>query len=613
VSCRTVSVVSLRRATASVAAALVAALIGPAAASAAFVPALGSPFPTGATTQALAVVDADHNGTVDVAAGSLRLLRGDGSGRLSAGVPIASVGAVEALASGDLNGDGLRDYAAVTGDSPRRLLTFTAQPVGGYVQAEVWSDPDASSVAIANVDGDGLSDLVATAADGGDDVTVLRNLGGAYLGTSYPSGLPAPDDVALGDLTGDGRLDIVVAGGSREIATLVNRGDGSYEDGAHSTTPAAGTVERLALGHFEGDGMLDVAATDSAGSPAIVLMRGNGDGTLRTADRPGTGTPSAPTAIDANDMDGDGRLDVVVGSADGRFAVLLGNGGAGLAPTPDSPFGNGDPGAGAVADIAAIDMNHDEQPDVVTANRSGSVSVMLNSATGLLAPTPAGIRFGAMAAGAPAHGGVVTLRSQRGRLRISRVDLQGPRSFTVDGRGCVGQTLLLGQSCSMPVTYLPARRAGRQAALLSVDANAAAVVVPLSATPRAPLVTAARVRPRKVKRGKALKLRYAISEAARARVLVERALTGRRVDGECVPVARSNRLRKPCTIWATLAKVPDAGETGANVLRLRARLRGRSLAPGLYRLSVSATDRYRNRSDERTVKFRVVQAARRAK
>jgi len=592
---------------------IAAVLIGPAAASAAFVPALGSPFPTGATTQALAVADADRNGTVDVAAGGLRLLRGDGSGHLSGGVPIGSVGPVEAVASGDLNGDALRDYATITSDSPRRLLTFTAQPIGGFVQAEAWSDPAASSVAIAKVDGDALADLIVTTADSGQNVTVLRNLGGSYLEDSYPSGLPAPTDLAVGDLDGDGLTDIVAAGGSAAVSTLTNAADGSFSDGSSYATGAVGEVDRLALGRFDGDGALDVVATDSGGASAVVLMRGNGAGGLLSAGRKATGLAASPTAIDANDMNGDGRSDVVAGAPGGRFSVLLGNGAAELTPTSDSPFGAGDPAGGTVDDIAAVDMNHDEQPDVVTANRPGSVSVLLNSATGLLTPSPAGIRFGEMPAGDAARGGAITLRSQRGRLRISRVDLQGPRSFTVDGRGCVGHTLLLGQACTMSVTYVPPRRAGRQAALLSVDANAAAVVIPLGATPRAPLVTAARVKPRRVKRGKAFKLRYAISEAARARVLMQRATAGRRVDGECVAARRSNRRHRRCTIWTTLAKVPHIGDAGANVLRLRARAAGRALLPGLYRLSVSASDRFRNRSDERTVKFRVVQAARRAK
>jgi FG-GAP-like repeat len=613
VSCRTVSAMSLRRTTASVATAFAAALLGSASAQAAFVPALGSPFPTGATTSALAVADADRNGTVDVAAGGLRLLRGDASGRLGAGVPIGSVGSARAVATGDLDGDGLRDYAAIVGDSPRRLLTFTAQPLGGYAEAEAWSDPDASSVAIANVDGDGLADLVVTVADNGADVTVLRNRGGTYIEDSYPSSLPAPADVAVGDLTGDGLPDLVVAGGGTAVSVLVNAVGGTFANGAPHPSGAAGSVERLVLGQFDGDGMLDVAATDSGGAPAVVLMRGNGAGGLLAAGRRPAGLPSAPTALDANDVNGDGASDVVVGAAEGRFSVLLGDAAAELRPTADSPFANGDPAGGTIDDIAAVDMNHDEQPDVVTANRPGSVSVLLNSATGLLSPSPGGIRFGEMPAGAPARGAVVTLRSLRGRLRISRVDLEGPRSFTVDGRGCVGRTLLLGQTCSLPVTYAPARRAGRQQALLSVDANAAAVVIPLGATPRAPIVTSVAVKPRKAKPGARLKLRYGLSEAARARVLVERSSTGRRADGECVPATRSTRRLERCVIWTTLATLARPRKARAAVLRPRARARGRKLAPGLYRFAVSATDRFRNRSAERTVKFRVVQAARRAK
>jgi hypothetical protein len=271
------------------------------------------------------------------------------------------------------------------------------------------------------------------------------------------------------------------------------------------------------------------------------------------------------------------------------------------------------PAAGAISDVAAVDMNHDGQPDVVTANRPGTLSVRLNSATGLLQPEPGGIRFGTMPAGDPVRGGTITLRSLRGRLRITRLDLQGPRTYAVEQRSCVGKTLLVGQTCSMHVTYSPPRRAGRQQGLLYVDANAAAVVIPRGATVRAPLVTKLRLEPRKPRAGRRMALRYRLSEAARTRVLVQRGAAGRSVDGECVERDRSNRRKRPCSIWTTLAKVAKSGRVGRNHVRLRARPRGRALAPGRYRLSVSATDRFRNRSDETYVKFRIAQAARRTK
>jgi len=605
---------SLRRTTARLTVALAMGLFGVPSAHAAFVPALNSPYATGATTEALTVGDTDRNGTVDAAAGGLRLLRGNGTGQLFSAGAIGNVGAVEGVAGGDLNGDQRRDYAAITSGTPRRLITFTALPIGGYDAAEVVSDAgEASDVAIANVNGDGLADLVYVEADGGANVTVLTNLAGIYVESSYSADLPAPADLAVGDLTGDGFPDLAVAGGAASVSTLVNDGDGTFVAGDAHPAGTTGTAERLALANFGGSSGLDVVATDSAGTPAVALLLGDGSGGLLAQGRRATGLTAPATSVDVNDVNGDGPVDVVAGTTNGRFALLQGNGGFGLTPAAGSPFASGDPAAGTIADVAAVDMNHDGQPDVVTANRPGSIAVQLNSATGLLEPQPSGIRFGTMPAGDPVRGGTITLRSVRGRLRITRVDLQGPRTYAVESRGCVGKTLLLGQACSMHVTYSPPRKAGRQQALLSVDANAAAVVIPLSATPRAPLVTRLRLKPRKPSAGRPMVLRYRLSEAARTRVLVQRSFAGRRVDGKCVEQERSNRRRRPCTIWTTLAKTTQRGRARANRIRLRARAKGRTLAPGRYRLSVSATDRFRNRSDESYVKFRIAQAARRTK
>lgn len=613
-SCRTVWLMASRRMSATAVAVLLACLFWAVSAQASFVPALGSPYPTGAAAHALAVGDADRNATVDVAAGGLRLLRGDGTGRLFGTLAIGAPGAVEGIAFGDLNGDTLRDYVAIAPGSPRRLLEYTAMLGGGYVERTILEDAGAATdVAVAQLDGDGVADVVLVRAEPGMNVSVLRNVGGSYVEGSYASGLPAPVDVAAGDLDRDGRHDLAVTGGDDNVATLLNAGDGTFASGATYGAGPVGSVDRLALGHADGDGRLDVMATGSAGTGAIVVLRGNGAGGLVASGRWATGLPSAPTSIDVSDVNGDGPIDVVAGSAGGHVSLLLGNGAARFAPAADSPFAAADPLAGAVEDVVAADMNHDGQPDVITANGPGSVSVLLNSATGLLAPSPAVVDFGQMAAQSALRTASITFTSRRGRLRITRVDLQGSRAFSVTSRGCVARTLLLGRSCTMSVTYRPPRRAARHEALLSIDANAAAVVVPLGATVRGPVVSRLGVTPRPARPGQRMKLRYRLSEDARVRVLMQQALPGRRVDGECVAAAGVGAKGRRCRAWGTLATVHRRSVAGRRSLRLRARARTGKLAPGLYRLSVSAVDRFRNRSDERSVRFRVAQAARRAK
>jgi uncharacterized protein YkwD len=84
---------------------------------------------------------------------------------------------------------------------------------------------------------------------------------------------------------------------------------------------------------------------------------------------------------------------------------------------------------------------------------------------------------------------------------------------------------------------------------------------------------------------------YTLSAPATVTVRFERVLTGRRAGARCVAPRASTRSAAPCSRYVKLAgSLTDAGEQGANSFGFRARLRGRRLAPGRYRLRVVATD-----------------------
>jgi FG-GAP-like repeat/FG-GAP repeat len=588
--------------------ALAVCLLWAVPAQAAFVPALDSPVSTGVTARALAAVDADRNGTVDVAAGGLTIWRNDGTGRMRFPAVVGSPGPVEGLASGDLNGDGTPDFAAIAPGSPRRVLVYTAVPgTASYIQTTALPDAgdDAADLAVVNLNGDGLADIVVASEATGSNVTVLRNQGVGFVDASYESHLPAPSDIAVADFTGEGAPDIAVAGGDDAVSLLVNTGGGTFADGNLRATGAAGTVSRLTTAHVDGDGLADIVAAAAGATPAALVLRGVGGGGFAALGPQPLGLPFAPLSIATGDFNGDGATDIVAGSGGGLFAVLHGNGGGGLSPAPGSPFRTDDPAGGDVTDVAAVDLNRDSQLDVATANRPGSVSAMLNSDTGLLAPSPATADFGVRAARTAPSTRVVTLRANRGRLRITRLERQGTSAFSIRDDDCVGRALLLGQSCSLSVTFTPPRRARRYEALLSVDANAAAVIVPLSGTVRAPVVLRPRLRPKRVKAGGRLNLRYRLSEPARLRARIERALPGRRASRLCVKPNRGNLRRRRCTIWQPVTTVSSLDVAGPNLLRLRSRAKGKPLAPGAYRLEITAADRFGNRSEERFAKFTV--------
>jgi hypothetical protein len=585
----------------SVLATLFAGLALAAPAHAGFVPALGSPFATDVPGAPIVVGDADRNGTVDVAAGRLQLLRGDGSGHLRPPSRIAMLPGVDALAAGDLTGEGQIDYVAVVDGVPDSVVMYSAALGAPYGAMGI--DPDvgeSGGIALGDLDGDRLMDVVVTHAGTSDEVSVLLNRGASFMRDDYSAGVDLSGSVELVDLTGDGWLDVLAGSDDPEVSLLANQQDGTLDLGVVTTSGAAAAASSVEIADFDGDARPDVATT--AGQAGVALLRGIGGGALAPFGPPRATGVGAATDLAVGDLNGDARTDLAASSEDGEVAVLLGNGSGALAPAPGSPVSSG---AIAADQVEVADMNRDGQFDVVTGNGPSAVSVLLNTDTGFLQPLPAGIDFGPMPAGSQSLTRTVTMRATRGRIRITRLDFRGSRAFSVAAGRCVGRTLTLGQQCTLTVTFTPPRRAGRAEALISLDANAPAIVVPLGATPRAPQVSELRLRPRVVRPGRRMVLRYLLSEGARVRTLVQQALPGRRVAGQCVVLRPSNEQRRRCTIWRTLTKLARQRDAGANRQRLRARSRGRVLAPGRYRLSVSAADAFRNRSPERTVRFRV--------
>jgi hypothetical protein len=85
-------------------------------------------------------------------------------------------------------------------------------------------------------------------------------------------------------------------------------------------------------------------------------------------------------------------------------------------------------------------------------------------------------------------------------------------------------------------------------------------------------------------------LRYSLSENANVGVVVQKAGKGRRVRGRCRRQTRRNRSRPRCTRWVQIGTLTDSGETGGNSLTIPRRLRRANLAPGLYRVVITATD-----------------------
>jgi len=162
----------------------------------------------------------------------------------------------------------------------------------------------------------------------GELYVLLGNGDGSFAPADYYDAGGNAHSVVVGDMNSDGDLDLVVAtgGGSwgSEVFVFPGNGDGTFgESVAHNS---AWGPRSAAVGDLNGDGDLDVATANWNSGTASVFL-GNGDGTLATGAHYGAGSGSDPNAVAAGDLDGDGDLDVAVPKYySDNMGVLLGNG-----------------------------------------------------------------------------------------------------------------------------------------------------------------------------------------------------------------------------------------------------------------------------------------------
>lgn len=250
---------------------------------------------------AIAIADVNGDGAPDLlvaisdAFGSAGVLLGNGDGTFRPATTYDSGGTSPfSLAIGDLNGDGIPD-----------LVLGNFYPIKG----------NRTTVAVLLGNGDGTFQPVVTYYSGGNQ-----------LGA-----------VAVADLSGDGKLDVVTAncvpGGSFActwknakdgvVGVLLGNGDGTLQPAA-AYDSGAQTASGVAIADVNGDGKLDVLVANEnyKAEGSIGVLLGNGDGTFQGTITYTT-TALHPFYVAAADVNGDGRPDLIVTS--GVIGVLLNN------------------------------------------------------------------------------------------------------------------------------------------------------------------------------------------------------------------------------------------------------------------------------------------------
>lgn len=207
---------------------------------------------------------------------------------------------------------------------------------------------------------------------------------------TYVTGGPQTNasSLAVADVNGDGKPDLIVAnvvtsccGGVESIGVLLGNGDGTFQSPIVITSVSQiGEFNALAVADVNRDGKPDLIVTTccaSNGDNQAAVLLGNGDGTFQSPvlyDLGGTG-PS----IAAADVNGDGKPDIISanwnGSNNSTVTVLLGNGDGTFQPPIASPAPD-DPGCLTIADV-----NSDGKPDALICSEN-TVAVLLGNGDG---------------------------------------------------------------------------------------------------------------------------------------------------------------------------------------------------------------------------------------
>ncbi|MCX7072255.1 MAG: FG-GAP-like repeat-containing protein [Gammaproteobacteria bacterium] len=300
-----------------------------------------------------------------------------------------------AIAVSDLNGDGIADLAIANTQgggslSNQRLTILLSKPAGGYQAApDVPLTVDANSVAAADFNGDGKPDL-AVAAGGPTGGGLLILLGDGHGGFGSPGNVLTQNQrwVATGDFNNDGRPDLAVTIGVtlRILLNTTAPGAGSASF-IESRSTTGGSQSFIAVGDLNGDGKTDVVMPNQAsGNGTVLVLLGDGAGGLRT---PGSfPVGSFPSAVAIGDLNGDGKADLAVtnSNSSGSISILLGDGSGSFGAASNIPVGR------FPSSLAIGDFNGDGKADLAVAidNFGNNVPILLGDGSGGFTAGPVG-------------------------------------------------------------------------------------------------------------------------------------------------------------------------------------------------------------------------------
>lgn len=288
------------------------------------------------------------------------------------------------LAIDDLDGDGLIDIIGSQGSG--FVATFKNKSESSLYSFYPKENFSISSgyYFLADLDGDGRKDVLSAQSFGG--IKIIRNLsvpGDIAFSAPEVSVSGSPGKISIGDLDGDGKPDLVIAySTSNKISIMRNTSTvGSFSFAAIVNYTTGFNPNTSCIADLDGDGKLDIAVTNQNDNNVSVFRNMSTLGNISFDSRVNFTTGVTPQAILATDLNGDGKPDLVVANYASNSVSIFENssilGTVSFAGKVDLST------SVSPSQICFNDIDGDGKPDIIVDNRSPlKIDVFINSSVG---------------------------------------------------------------------------------------------------------------------------------------------------------------------------------------------------------------------------------------